>query len=303
MPLVVAAPPQSVPSYGHFDYVTVDQRRDRVYAAHTSAERLLIVDGASGRVRGQVDVGPMHGVAVEPITGDVFTGNGTDQSVSKVDPVAMRVIATVNVPGNVDAIAYDPVRHRVYADQDGGPHIYVIDGRTMRLLATLTMPADDLESPSVDPATGVVYQNLANGGGFAIIDPRTMRIVHVVKTPQLVDNHPLVFSPAAGQVIVGGKNGLLSAYTAQGAHIGDVRVQPDIDQCNSGSRGLLIACAGKGIVTIVGVKRGAAPTLLARLDTGHRGMHTVDIDEATGDVWVVWADASGEWVQRLNWRP
>jgi DNA-binding beta-propeller fold protein YncE len=301
MPIAVAAPPQPVPIFSGFDYVTVDEANHRVYAAHSRSEHLLIVDATSGMVLGQVDTGPMHGVKVDPSTGDVFTGNGTDDTVSKIDPVAMKVLASVDVPGNIDAIAYDPQRRRIYADQDGGGSVYVIDGATMKLIGTITMPADDLESPDVDPKTGILYQNLANGGGFAIVDPATLKVVKVVKTPQLQDNHPLVFSRAANQVIVGGENGVLSAYTPDGTHVGDVQVQPHIDQCNAGSKGDLIVCAGRGIVTVVAVASGEAPRVVGRIDTGHRGIHTVGLDERTGDIWVVWADPKGDWVQRLKW--
>lgn len=303
MPIAVAAPPQRVAIFSGFDYVTVDETRHRAYAAHTRSDRLLIVDTRSGKVQAQVDVGPMHGVAVDPSTGVVFTGDGTDRAISKVDPSTGKVLGSVAVPGDIDAIAYDPTRRRVYADQDGGGSVYVVDGVTMKQIATIAMPADDLESPAVDPKTGVLYQNLANGGGFAVIDPATLRVTKVIKTPQLQDNHPLTFSPSADQVIVGGANGVLSAYTADGTHVGDVAVQPHIDQCGTGSRGDLVVCAGRGIVTVVAVKTGAAPRVVGRLETGHQGLHTVGIDETTNDIWVVYADPRGDWVQRLKFTP
>jgi hypothetical protein len=170
----------------------------------------------------------------------------------------------------------------------------------MKLLGTIAMPADDLESPTVDPKTGVVYQNLANGGGFAVIDPEGMKVVRVVKTPELQDNHALVFSPAANQILVSGVNGKLSAYTPEGTLVGSVAVQPHIDQCSTGSKGRVVVCAGRGIVTVAAVRQGAPPRIVGRLDTGHSGLHTVGIDDRTGDVWVVWSDGTGDWVQRLR---
>lgn len=303
MPLSVAAPPQPVPIFSGFDYVTIDEARRRVYAAHNASKRLLVVDASNGRVLAQVDVGPMHGVAVDPASGDIFTGNGTDQTLSKVNPTTLKVDASVDVPGAIDAIAYDPVRHRVYADQDGGGSVYVVDAQTMKLAGTIAMPTSDLESPAVDPQTGVLYQNLANGGGFAVVDPASLRVVNVVKTPQLTDNHPLLFAPAADQVIVGGVNGVISAYTPDGTHVGDAQVQPHIDQCSTGSKGSLVVCAGRGVVSVLAVAKGSAPQLLAKLDTGHKGLHTVGIDESTNDIWVVYADPQGDWVQRLRWSP
>lgn len=89
---------------------------------------------------------------------------------------------------------------RIYADQDGGGHAYVIDGASMKVIGKIVMPADDLESPSIDPKTGTLYQNLANDGGFAIVDPATLHVFKVVDTPQLTDNHAPVFAPEADQV-------------------------------------------------------------------------------------------------------
>jgi DNA-binding beta-propeller fold protein YncE len=303
MPLAVAAPPQPVHVFSGFDYMTVDQTRHRVFAAHSRSEHLLIVDGTTGKIAGQVDTGPMHGVAVDPATGDVFTGNGTDQTVSKIDPVAMKVLASVDVPGNVDAIAYDPKAGRIYADQDGGGDVYIIDAATMKQLGSVPIPNADLESVAVDPTTGTVYQNLSKGGGFAIIDGAAMRVAKTVLTPQLERPHPLVFSAAAKQIVVGGVNGVMSAYTLDGTHVGDVKVQPRIDQCSTGDAGKLVACAGRGVITVLAPVSGAAPKLLATLDTGHPGIHTVGIDESTDDVWVVWSDDKGDWVQRLKWSP
>jgi DNA-binding beta-propeller fold protein YncE len=303
MPLIVAAPPEPVPAFGGFDYVTIDESRHRAFAAHTRSSRLLIVDTTSGRIAGQVDVGPMHGVAFDPETGIVFTGNGTDDSLSKVDPERLKVLASVNVPGHIDAIAYDAGRGRIYADQDGAGNVYVVDAATMKLIGTIPMPSDDLESPTIDPKTGVFYQNLANGGGFAVVDPAAMKVVKVVKTPQLQNNHALVFAPGANQLIVSGTNGILSAYAPDGTLAGSADVQPRIDQCSTGSKGLNVACAGRGIVTIATVKSGEAPRVVARLDTGHAGIHTIGIDETTSDVWVVWSDSGGDWVQRLRLRP
>ncbi|HMD03546.1 MAG TPA: hypothetical protein VKG44_11335, partial [Candidatus Baltobacteraceae bacterium] len=91
MPLTAAMPPQPVPIVSKFDYVTVDPQRRRVYAAHTGSEALTIVDADSGKVLGQVKVGPLHGVAVNPASGHVYTGNGEAATVSEVDPQTQTV--------------------------------------------------------------------------------------------------------------------------------------------------------------------------------------------------------------------
>jgi len=302
VPMLVPVAPHAVPIVSRFDYITVDQKRARVYAAHTGSETLLVVDGNTGNVLGQVDVGPMHGVAVDPQTGTVYTGDGTNQTVSKIDPVALKVVATAKVSGNVDGIAYDPGTHRVYADEDGAKHVFVIDANTMKQLATVTLPGNDPESIVIDPRTHRVYQNLNDIDSIAIIDPKSLAVIKTIKTTGILHNHPLVFDAPLNELVVGGKNGIMSVYTADGTHVGDGSVQPNIDQCSLGERGDVEACAGKGIITLIALRNSSGPKVIARLDT-HQDVHTVGVDEEKGNVWIVYAAPNGDFVQALKIRP
>ena len=299
VPMLVALPPHSVPIFSRFDYVAVDAARARVYAAHTGSQTLLVVDGKNGSVLGQVAVGPMHGVAVDPADGSVYTGNGTDQTVDKVDPVDLRVVSSVDVPGSVDGIIYDPQLHRLYADEDGANHVYVIDTAAMKLVGTITLPSSDPEAMAIDPATHDLYQNLNGASEIAVIDATTLKVTHVIRTPQIANNHPLIFSPQLRQLVVGGKNGVLSAYAPAGVHLGDTKVQPDIDQCSVGEKGDIVACAGKGVVSILKLIAGGAPRVLATLATKH-AIHTIAIDEARGLAWVVYPSRDGDFIEALR---
>ena len=82
MHFVPVTPPALVESARGFDYVTADSAARRIYAAHTGTNALLVVNADTGKVVGQVEVGPMHGVAVDPQTGHVYTGNGLARSIS-----------------------------------------------------------------------------------------------------------------------------------------------------------------------------------------------------------------------------
>lgn len=300
--MLVALPPHAVPIISRFDYVAVDSPRARVFAAHTGSEALLIVDGKSGDVLGQVDVGPMHGIAIDPADGTVYTGDGSDQTIDKVDPVAMKVTASVGVPGNVDGIAYDAQLHHLYADQDNGSHVYVIDTTSMKLIGTITLPSHDPEQMAIDPATHLLYQNLNDKNSVAAIDPTSFKVIKIIKTPQIVNDHPLLFSPQLDQLVVGGKNGVLSAYTAEGRHLGDGTVQPDIDQCSLGQHGDVAVCAGKGVVTFVKLVRNGAPHVVASIDTKH-AVHTVGIDEGRSLAWIVYPSPQGDFIEALRIAP
>jgi len=302
MLLVPAAPPQAVPMLSGFDYVTVDAARRRVYAAHTGSRALLIVDADSGKVLGQVRVGPLHGVAVDPATGHVFTGDGDGRTVSEVDPQTRSVLASVDVDGPVDAIAYDAGLRRIYADEDNGNRVFVIDAKTMREIGTVKLPGHKPEYLAIDPKKHDVYQNIADLGEIAVIDPRTLEIARTISTPEINGNHPLQLDAARGRLWVGGENGVLAAYDLQGHLVAKAAIQARVDQCDLDVATHDIACAGGGEVTIVHDPGNGSPAVSAKASVA-RGVHTLAFDEKSGHVWIVWADTGGDYVQSLALLP
>lgn len=296
MLLLPVAPPVAVPGLPGFDYVTVDAARRRVYAAHTGNHALLIVDADSGAVKGQVTVGPMHGVAVDPVSGIVFTGNGTDNSVSEVDPQTQEVVATTGVPGPVDAIAYDTRFKRIYADEADGTRIFVIDAVTMRHVATVSLPGHKPEYLAIDPQTHYVYQNIDDLGEIAVIDPQSLTVRSVIKTPGIVHNHPLQYDAAYHQIIAGG-GGMIAAYERDGKEL-DLAAIPQVDQCDLDQQTHVVACAGGGYITVLQTRPTQGPAVLTQTDVPG-GIHTLAIDSKTGDVWTVWGSPQGDFVQQF----
>ncbi len=285
--------------FGAFDYVTVDAQRRRVYAAHGGSKTLLIVDADSGKVLKQIKVGPMAGVALDPVNGHVFTGNGADRSVSEVDPSTATVLRTIDLDGPVDAIAYDAGNARIYADEDNGTRLFVIDAKTLTLVKTVTLPGHKPEYLAIDPKTHDVYQNIADAAEIAVIDATALAVKRTIETPELVSNHPLQYDAAYDQIVVAGTNGVMSAYTPAGAKLGSLAV-PRFDQCNLDQTQHVLACAGSGGISRYELRRGAAPAFLDRTPVD-AGIHTNAIDPATHAVFGVWAtrDGSGDYVQKF----
>ncbi|MDQ2858640.1 MAG: YncE family protein [Candidatus Eremiobacteraeota bacterium] len=299
MPLLPVAQPQPVPIFSGFDYVTVDARRRRVYAAHTGSQALLIVDADSGKVLGQVHVGPLHGVAVDPANGHVYTGDGEAETVSEIDPVSQKIVRSVDVGGKVDAIAYDPGNGHIYADEDDGTHIYVVDAKSMKSIGTVDLPGHKPEYLAVDPVTHDVYQNIADSAEYVVVDGTTLKITKTVGTPEIQGNHPLQYDAALGHVLVGGQNGVLAAYDKTGKLVGKTPLQARVDQCSLDQASRVIVCAGSGMVSVLRDLPAGAPELIAQAPTA-RGAHTVGIDSAGKTMWLVWAEAAGDFVQSFR---
>jgi len=298
--VIPALPLHAVPIISGFDYVAVDVKRRRVYAAHSASSALTVVDADTGDVLGQIDVGgQMSGVAVDPATGMVYTGDGPGRTVSKVDPKSLRVIANVAVDGPVDATAYDPKLGRIYADEDNGTRIFVIDARTMRHVSDVALPGHKPEYLAIDPATHAVYQNIADRNEIAVIDATTLRVTRTIATPGVVNNHPLQFDAEFGQIVVAGKNGVMAAYAPDGTLVGRVKVQPGIDQCSLEPTTHTLACAGDHGIEVLRLRKGAAPQVIGRAKADP-DVHTVGIDSKTMRLWIVWAGKKGDFVQALR---
>ncbi len=298
MPILPVDPPQHVPVIGGFDYVTVDAAHRRVYAAHVGSRALLIVDADSGKIVGQVRVGPMSGVAFDPSSGHVFTGNGAWRSVSEVDPTTLKELRSVDVPGEVDAIAYDSQSGRIFADEGDGTHIYVVDAKTFKQIGSIHLPGHKPEDLAINAKARELYQNIDNLSEIAVIDLQTLKTKRIIKTPALQHNHPLQYDPVFDQILVGGINGKLDIYSPSGALLHELNIPERIDQCNLDAQRHLLACAGSGKITLIKTDSSAAPQIVGQIDVAP-GMHTLAIDPQTGAIWAVWATQDGDFVQRF----
>lgn len=288
MPIVAVTQPAPVDPGGGFDYVTVDSQRGRVYAAHAGGGGLLIADADTGNVIGIVPVGPMHGLAVDPATGHVFTGNGDSRSVSEVDPEAQQILRTAIVDGPVDAIAYDQDLGRIYADEDDGTRVFVVDTKTFKQIAVVKLPGHKPEYIQVDPQTHDIYQNIATDNEIAVIDPKTFKVKRLISTPQIKSNHPLQYDADHHVLIAGGENNVLAVYDRSGKLLHQVNLPEQVDQCNWEPTRQWLACAGGGI-TLYSFDGASAPKLLDDSKIA-AGVHTTAIDPKTGTIWVVWND-------------
>ncbi|MDQ2818048.1 MAG: YncE family protein [Candidatus Eremiobacteraeota bacterium] len=301
MLITPVAPPQPVPITSYFDYMTVDSARRRVYAAHTGNRALLIVNADTAAIIGQVRVGPLHGVAVDPDSGSVYTGDGEARTVSEVDPNTLKVVASADVPGPVDAIAYDPGLHRIYADEDDGARVFVIDSQSMRQVGTVDVPGHHPEYLAVDPRSHKLYQNIADMNEYVIVDPSSLKVTKTVKTPEIDSNHPLNIDGGLGHLYVAGRNGVLSTYDLDGNLLHKTKFQGSFDQCDVDSRDHLLACAGGGVTVFRDGGETGVSVMSSR--TIDRGVHTVAVDDRTRSFWAVWGSKAGDFIQHFRITP
>ena len=221
-------------------------------------------------------------------------------AVAEVDPVALKIVRTVAVPGAVDAIAYDPATRHIYADEDDGTRLFVVDAATFTLTKTITLPGHKPEYLAVDPRTHAVYQNISDLAEVAVIDPTTLTVSRTFPTVVLKSTHPLQYDAGLNEIAVGGANGVMAAYRPDGTLLGQVAT-PRFDQCDLDPTQHVLACAGDGGVTRIALQAGGAPRVIDTTPVA-AGVHTDAVDPRTHDVYAVWSDRNGggDFVQMLR---
>jgi hypothetical protein len=140
VPLVAVTQPVPVNPGGSFTNLLVDSPRGRVYAAHPGGNGVLVADADTGNQIAIVGEGPVEDIALDAESGHLYTANGEASSVSEVDPDAQQVVRTAIVDAPVDRITYDAAKGLIYADATTGARVFVIDAKTFKRKATLTVP-------------------------------------------------------------------------------------------------------------------------------------------------------------------
>jgi large repetitive protein len=172
----------------------------------------------------------VQGVAVDPATD---TGYVTEQSggVAVINLATGTLTATIAIGSRPRSVAVDPVTDTVYAVSMGARAVYVIDGATNKVTATI---ADSGPKPdgffdlTVDPATDKIYATTLPG--LAIIDGATNSVTYTPLNGYAPEGNgnTVAADPATGTVYVLGANGsqqhLLVVNGSTGAIIKDVTV-------------------------------------------------------------------------------
>jgi len=139
-----ATTPIEVPrAPGYFDYMTVDAKYRRLLVAHSATNQLAIIDTQAGQLLQQIDLGDNAGgagVAVDVRDGKYFVGLAANR-VADINRKNMVLQAYINLPGPVDGIAFDPNNDTLYADEDHGTHLWAINAKSNKLVATIALPA------------------------------------------------------------------------------------------------------------------------------------------------------------------
>jgi YVTN family beta-propeller protein len=172
--------------------LAVDSNRGVAYVSNFGGNTLSVIDEATNAVTATITVGSNpFDVQIDPFRGKVYVSNYFAKTVSVIDEATNTVTATIAMPitvqgGNVEFLAVDPVRGKVYAtvESNTANYVAVIDENTDTIVKTVTL-SDSPIAVGVDPIRGTIYVGMSNLGPYNVIvmDPRTYAITATIPMP------------------------------------------------------------------------------------------------------------------------
>lgn len=275
---------------GGWDYLTVDTARHRIFLSRST--HVMVVDADRDSLIGDIQNTPgVHGVALAPELGRVFTSNGRDSSVSIFDYATLAPISTTRIDGrNPDAILYEPVTRRIFTFNGGSANATAIDAATGRVLGTI--PLGGKPEAANHDGHGGVFVNIEDKGEVVSFDAKTLAVrahwpVAGCEDPtgQGIDRaHRRLFLACGNSVmaVVSYGDGALVTTVPIGAGTDGAAFDPATSLAFSTN-------GGDGTVTVVHEDSPGRFSVLGSVAT-QRGARTIALDERTHRVYTVSAE-------------
>ncbi len=273
---------------GWWDYLSCDIPAHQLFVSHGTS--VVVINTDSDKVVGIIPkTEGVHGIAVAHELGRCFISNGRASTVSIVDLKTLKLIDTVAVGKNPDAILYDPYSKRVFVFTGRSNDASILDAKSGKVVSTL--PLEGKPEFSVSDGNGRVYVNIEDKSEIVAIDSKEMKIlsrwpIAPGEGPSglAIDIlHRRLFSVCGNKlmVVVNAENGKVVTTLPIGERVDGCA----FDQ----ARGLAFASNGEGTLTVVQEETPEKFSVLETVKT-QIGGRTITVDSRTHTVYIPTAE-------------
>lgn len=155
----------------------------RLVATSESGDELLLVDVENARVQSAIPIEgeSPHMVVVDGVGGNAWTANVGSGSVSKVDLLARKVVATTATGDGAEGIALSPDGAQLWVTNRGDGSVSVLDPRDLSERATIEVSGMPIRAEFARDGALVLVTS-AVGGEITVIDAKSLEVQGAVST-------------------------------------------------------------------------------------------------------------------------
>ena len=298
-PLTLGQPIVVPGTKGRFDYLQIDEKLNRLLAAHTANKTLDIISLPDGKLIKSVSTGKIQGAVVDTDHNQYYASVSAEQKLAIIDRQTLEITGTVSLPGPADALAYNPKNGLVYVCHDDGEDVWVVDPSTQKIVTAVKIPTQP-EFVVYDPVTDKMFQNIKSQPVTLVIDPGPNSVAATWSTVPAQGPHGLAVNPKTHRLFSAGKNGKLVVLdSVSGKSLGSVDIAEGVDQIAFDPGNQRIYCAaGQGKLTVLQESEEAVKSLGDVATPA--GTHTLAVDPKTHSVWIAFARAEESYVAELK---
>jgi len=181
--------------------VLYDQLNNMIYVANSGShyQMVTVVNATTDRTVGNISVGfEPDGIAVDPVTGNLYVSSAINGTVSVVSPSNNSVIDTINVGDIPEGIVYDEGINSIAVSVYGSSDVVIINPISENVTSSTFVPFGPAQI--ADLGNGYLGVSDFVSSNVTILNSATGAIVSTVKVPSGPSG--IAFDPKSGQIFV-----------------------------------------------------------------------------------------------------
>jgi DNA-binding beta-propeller fold protein YncE len=272
---------------GGTDYVTVEPATGRVFVSRAS--HMMVVDGASGKVLGDIPNTPgVHGAGLATAAGHGFTTNGGDQTVTMFDLKTLAVLKQIKVGPGLDGIMYDEPDDKIILTNHSRPigTLTAIDPKTGDIVATVELEDTAPEGAAAD-GKGHIFVNNESKNTIQVIDVQSWKATASWPLAPCEGPTGIAYDKVTNRIFAGCSKTSVVVDASTGKIVASISNGTRVDALGwDPSRKLIyIPNGGEGNVTVVHQDAADKYTVVATVPT-FAGAKTIAVDPKTHNAYL-----------------
>jgi hypothetical protein len=273
---------------GGTDYVAVESATNRVFVSR--ATHMMVVDGATGRVVGDIPNTPgVHGAGIATKAGHGFTTNGGDSTVTMFDLKTLAPIKQIAVTqGGLDGIMYDEPDNKIILTNHSRPvgTLTALDPETGNIVGTAELEDTAPEGAAAD-GKGHIFVNNESKNTIQVVDTKTWKATASWPLAPCQGPTGIAYDAASNRIFSGCSNTSVVVDASNGKIVATIKNGTRVDALGwDPSRKLVfIPNGGEGTVTVAHQDSADQYTVVATVPT-FAGAKTICVDSKTHNAYL-----------------